>query len=238
MSMPLSKTVIAGLMSGCLLLSASMVEAEEFTEDSGAWLQTVAEGSLGFIDPSLKNGRIWLEGQSRFDGDWAHWYQGLVRSALGYSVNERATVWLGYNWVPTQNIGKAYVSQQDAWTGFRYVLPTDIGTFTFRTIWESNFIRGDQARQRPRQLIRFMHPLAFEPRLSLVAWDEVFYRINTTEWGGESGFDQNRAFVGLGWRFNKTIRGEVGYMNQYVDDARHENHTMRHLAIASVTVNF
>lgn len=48
--------------------------------DTGAWLQVVTEGSMEFIDPSLKNGRIWLEGQSRFDGNWGR--HGAQRSGL------------------------------------------------------------------------------------------------------------------------------------------------------------
>lgn len=225
---------------GCLSLTAmsTCAVADDLTEDSGAWLQAVAEGSMSFIDPSLKNGRIWVEGQSRFDGDWGHWYQGMVRTAVGYSLTDRATIWAGYTWLPTQNIGKPYVSQQDIWPAFRYVLPTEIGTFMFRTMWETNFLNGDQVRERPRQMIRFLHPFEFEPRLSIIAWDEAFYRVNSTTFGGKSGFDQNRAFAGLGWSFNKNLRTELGYMNQYVDNANHSAATMRHMGMASVFVNF
>lgn len=229
----------AGLF--CLLflcvLSLSAA-ADDLTEDSGAWLQAVAEGSMAFIAPSLKNGRVWMEGQTRFDRDWSHWYQGMMRTAMGYSLSNRASLWAGYTWLPTQNIGKAYIAQQDIWPAFRYVLPTDIGTFMFRSMWETNFLRGDQLRERPRQMIRFMHPFEFEPQLSLITWDEAFYRVNSTDWGGKSGFDQNRAFAGLGWSFNKNVRAELGYLNQYVENADHSAATMRHLGMASVFVNF
>ncbi|MDD5320790.1 MAG: DUF2490 domain-containing protein [Methylococcales bacterium] len=30
--------------------------------------------------------------------------------------------------------------------------------------------------------------------------------------GGQSGFDQNRAFAGLGWTFNKSFQAEAGYL--------------------------
>lgn len=224
--------------AGLLVVSSAGFAKDDLTEYDGAWLQAVAEGSMGVLDPALKKGRIWLEGQSRFDGNWDHWYQGMVRTAVGYALSDRATVWAGYTWLPTQNIGKSYISQQDVWPAFRYTLPTDIGTFMFRTMWESNFLRGNQVRERPRQMIKFTHPLQFEPRLSLIAWDEVFYRVNDTQWGGKAGFDQNRAFAGLGWTFNSTVRTELGYLNQYVDNANHNAATMRHLAMASIFVNF
>ncbi|QSA98891.1 DUF2490 domain-containing protein [Methylococcus sp. EFPC2] len=232
----LAGLALASLVPGVDLAAAS----EDLLQDAGSWLQVVGEGSLQAIDPSLEKSRIWLEGQSRWDGDWNHWYQGMARVALGYSLSDRATIWAGYTWLPTQNIGKASSSQQDVWPGFRYVWPTEFGTLTFRTLVESNFLprNGDEVRIRPRQMIRFMHPLGFEPRLSLIAWDEVFVRVNSTPAGGQSGFDQNRAFAGLGWTFNPNFRTELGYLNQYLDDATHTDNTLHHLIMGSVFINF
>lgn len=223
------------------LLSATFFQtakAGELIEDSGAWVQVVAEGSLKVISPSLETGRLWLEGQTRFDGDFNNWYQGMVRTAVGYSLSDRATIWAGYTFLPTHNIGKLYIGQQDIWPAFRYNLPTSIGTIMFRTMWESNFGQGEQIRERPRQMVKFNHPLDFENRLSLIAWDEAFYRVNTTNWGGKSGFDQNRAFAGIGWTFNSNIRTELGYLNQFIDDANHNNATVHHLGMLSIFMSF
>jgi hypothetical protein len=230
--------VAAVILSFIGMVSTDAVAADDLLEDAGSWLQVVGEGSLEVVDPKLEKGRIWLEGQARFDDDWKHWYQGIARAAVGYSLSDRATIWAGYTWLPTQNVGKSYVSQQDVWSGFRYVLPTDIGTFTFRTIIESNFIKGNDVRFRPRQMLRVMYPLEFEPRLSLIAWDEFFIRANSTKFGGKSGFDQNRLFAGLGWTFNKNFRTEAGYFNQYLDDATHTKNTMHHLIMGSLFINF
>lgn len=232
----------AVMCSVCMLTPALAVDAlvanEDITQDAGSWAQVVGEGSLGFLDPNLSKGRVWLEGQARINDNWDHFYQGMVRAAVGYSLSDRATIWAGYTWLPTQNLGKSYVNQQDVWPAFRYVLPTAYGTLTFRTMIESNFLQGSDVRFRPRQMIKFMHPLEFEPRLSLIAWDEFFIRANSTQFGGKSGFDQNRAFAGLGWTFNKNVRFEGGYMNQYLDDATHTNNTMRHLIMGSLFINF
>lgn len=107
-------------------------------------------------------------------------------------------------------------------------------------MFESNFLpRNDgDVRFRPRQMIRFVHPLAKEPQLSLVVWDEFFVRLNTTRSGGEAGFDQNRAFGGVGWTFSPDFRTELGYMNQYIDDAHHVHTTMHHLIMGSVFISF
>jgi len=236
------KKIIQSLLALTLLgsswLSSEAWAVDDVFQDAGSWLQLVGEGSLKIADPRLEKARLWLEGQSRYDQDFSHWYQGMARVALGYSLTEHATVWAGYTWLPTENLGKSNVSQQDVWPGFRYVLPTSVGILSFRTLFESNFIEGDDVRYRPRQMLRFMHPLEAEPRLNLIAWDEFFVRLNSTPYGGDSGFDQNRAFAGLGWVFNKNVRAELGYMNQYVDDAHHTNDTMRHLIMGSVFLNF
>jgi len=243
----LKKTAVFSLI---MIGVQPVTHAAEMAEDSGAWIQSVAEGSLGVIDPSWQKSRIWLETQSRFDGDWSHWYQGMLRTAVGYSLTERATIWAGYTFLPTQNLthnaagvatgNGVYRGQQDIWPAFRYVLPTEFGTLSFRSMWESNFV-ANEVRQRPRQMIKFMHPFEFEKRLSFIAWDEVFYRVNKTNWGGKAGFDQNRAFAGLGWTFNPNVRTELGYMNQYLDMLKvdgTENLTMHHLAMGSVFVSF
>jgi len=220
--------------------AAAAAPAATDVVDAGSWLQIVGEGSLKAVDPSLSNVRVWLEGQSRWDDDWNHWYQGMFRAAVGYSLSDRATVWAGYTYLPTQQVGKPSVQQQDVWPAFRYVLPTDFGTLTLRTMAEVNFLPGNngEVRYRPRQMIRFLHPMGFEPRLSLIVWDEVFVRLNSTPAGGQSGFDQNRAFAGLGWSFNEHFRAELGYMNQYIDNATHTNNTMHNLIMGSLFINF
>lgn len=225
-------------MCALMLFAIAAPASADVATTWGSWAQIVAEGDLGFVDPGLKDARLWLEGQSRWNEDWQHWYQGMARAALGYSLSDRATVWLGYTFLPTQLQGKPYIAQQDLWPAFRYMLPTEYGTFMFRTMFETNFIRGDDPRFRPRQMIRFMHPFEFEPRLSLVAWDEFFVRINSTQWGGQAGFDQNRVFLGLGWSFTPGARAELGYMNQYVEDRRQINEVDTNLIMGSLFINW
>jgi len=231
------RLVLIALVSA--LVTTNTKAAEDIAQDYSGWIQAVGEGNLGAVNPKLDKVRLWLEGQTRFDDhNWVTWYQGMVRAAIGYSLSDRATLWAGYTWLPTHNIGSTFVSQQDVWPAFRYVLPTSIGTVTFRTMIESNFIQGSDVRFRPRQMVRLMHPFAFEPQLSFIVWDEFFIRVNSTQFGGKSGFDQNRAFAGLGWTFNSSVRAELGYMNQYMDNLSHTQNTMRHTLMGSLFINF
>jgi hypothetical protein len=221
-----------------LCLAPVVGHAEIITNWWGSWAQVVAEGDLSFIDPGLSKARLWLEGQARWNDDWQDYYQGVLRIALGYSISDRATVWMGYTYVPTEIDGKPHFGQQDVWPAFRYVLPTEIGTFTFRTMLETNFIHGNDPRFFPRQMVRYMRPLESEPRLSLIVWDEVLLRVNSTQWGGEAGFGQNRAFIGGGWSFSPLVRVELGYMNHYIDSDKHITQTMQNLIMGSLFVNF
>jgi hypothetical protein len=219
---------------------------ENLLQDSGSWEQVYVEGSLGVLDPSIAKALIWLEGQSRTDNNFTNEYQGLARVGLGYSVTDHATIWGGYTYLPTDNITAAtpdakFKDQQDAFSAFRYVIPISFGTLSFRTMFEANFLpyNNNEVRYRPRQMVKFMHPMEFEPRLNVIGWDEFFLRANTTTTGGQSGFDQNRAFAGLGWTFNKNFRAEGGYMNQYLEGYNYNaTAVMHHLVMASLFVNF
>jgi hypothetical protein len=225
---------------GMASTAVAAVAQDDLLQDAGSWLQVVGEGSLKGVNPSLEKGRIWLEGQSRWNDNWNLWNQGVARAAVGYSLSDRATIWAGYTWVPTQNTGKRVTNQQDVWPAFRYILPTRLGTLSFRTMFEGNFLtgNGNDVRIQPRQMIRLMYPLEFEPRLSLITWDEFFVRFNTTPAGGQSGFAQNRIFAGLGWTFNKNFRAEGGYLNQYINGGTRTNDIIHHLIMGSLFINF
>ena len=239
--------IVASSTVPCLATGPAHMDNIEY--DLGGWQQAVAEGSLGVIDPKISKARIWLEGQAREDNSFRNVYQGMARVAMGYQLTDRATIWAGYTYLPGFPVNYSganthfpkYVAQQDVWPAFRYVLPTDYGTFTFRTMVEANFLpsNNNEVRYRPRQMLRFMHPFEFEPRLSLITWNETFLIANTTAHGGQSGFNQNRAFVGAGWTFNKNFRFEGGYMNQYLEGAHYSSTSYDHnLIMTSLFINF
>ena len=68
---------------------------------------------------------------------------------------------------------------------------------------------------RVRQQFQFTRPLT--PEWYLVGIDEVYFNLNTVSWGPATGFDQNRLFLGFGYHFTPEIRGEIGYMNNYIN---------------------
>ena len=104
----ISRSVLCFLIAALIAVSATVpclaagaVHPNNIVYDLGGWQQFVAEGSLGIIDPRVPKMRIWLEGQVREDNNFRNVYQGLVRVAMGYQLNDRATIWAGYNYAPS-----------------------------------------------------------------------------------------------------------------------------------------
>ncbi len=86
-----------------------------------------------------------------------------------------------------------------------------------RTRLEERSIEGKaDIGYRLHQMLKFTRPLPLE-NTSLILSDELFLNANSTEWGAASGFDQNRAFIGLGYKLNKHNAFEIGYLNQFVN---------------------
>jgi hypothetical protein len=201
-----------------ILLSVPHLASAESLEDFQTWGNVTAVGGFGFIDPEFKSLRYWLEGQGRFGEDTSRLSQSIVRPALGYAINENASVWLGYAWIFTDRpfTGRRF-DENRIWQQFLWTQRTALGTFTSRTRLEQRFAEtGNDVGWRFRQFVKLSVPLDFAPDFSLVGWEEIYVRINKADWSGDDGFDQNRLFVGLGYNFNKEIRTEVGYMNQYI----------------------
>ena len=204
-------------------LSASP-SSTTINQAAGIWNQVVAEGSLSEIDGNLSDVRLWLESQTRFNNanpmSNMNWYQEQARVALGYAMTDRMNFWVGYTYLATQNYGKSYVGEQDIWPAVRYVIPSRLGTVMLREMVEVRYVRGDAPGIRPRTMAKLLHPLDFEPRLAIVLWDEIFFNLNNVQNNplyGLSGFNQNRAFAGMSWSFNKNTRLEFGYMNQFIN---------------------
>ena len=54
--------------------------------------------------------------------------------------------------------------------------------------------------------------MSTSPEWSAIAWDEAFFHLNDTDRGISAGFNQNRAFFGIGYRRcpHAPIRTEIG----------------------------
>jgi hypothetical protein len=245
---PVAKSLRAKRLAvyGASLLGilATNAPAAAVDEDFRIWENVTAIAKLGSIDPSLEKWRLWLEGQGRFRDDGAIADQALGRAGVGYALSDNASVWLGYAHVATFPEAAKTQHENRIW---QQVLLTDKATFgdlTSRTRLEQRFIQNvNPVEWRMRQFVRFSHPLWENAPLSVVLWDEVFMRLNTTTPSARFGFDQNRGFAGLGYTFSEKARVEVGYMNQLIQSrvvSRREqkfDHRINHILSVSMFLN-
>ena len=201
-----------------LLLTCSWSHADSYKEDLQTWGNITAVTALEKYSPDLKNVKLWLEAQGRFADDSSEFSQGILRTALGYYFEDNLSFWLGYGWIPNDPVvaGETF-DEHRIWQQLLWTEKLTDGNFMSRTRLEQRFDeRGDDVGWRFRQFFKYYQPTRFSKKLSWVLWNEVFVDINQPDWKIDNGFDQNRAFAGLGYQFVKNVRTEFGYINQFV----------------------
>ena len=74
--------------------------------------------------------------------------------------------------------------------------------------------------------------------LHLLFWDEVFWNMNDTQWAGDNGFNQNRLFTGLMFKYNGASRFEIGYLNQYINGTNGSSNQINHVLSSNIVFGF
>ncbi len=144
----------------------------------------------------------------------------LLRTGLGYTFNEgKNNVLLGYGYILSEN----YVGDSDEKVSVnehrifqQFISKQKIGSvgLSHRYRFEQRFVEDD-FKMRFRYFLALKIPFKTkEKELSkfyLSAYNEIF--LNTES----SVFDRNRVYGGLGYTFSKSLRMELGYMNQFFE---------------------
>lgn len=195
----------------CAALAATPTVSAEPLGDFQTWTSVAVAGSLH------EAWRYNVDLHLRFGDDSDRYSQGILRPGIGYALNERASLWVGYAYVQSDApFATQRTDEHRVWQQFTWTQPTSLGAFVSRTRLEQRDVEtGDDTGWRLRQMLRLTHPLAYVPRTSVVASNEMFFHLNDTDWGARTGFDQNRVFAGLGYDFSTRLRGEAGYLNLY-----------------------
>jgi len=223
---------------------ASTAPAAAIDEDFRIWENVTAIAKLGSIDPSLEKWRVWIESQGRFRNDGTNADQALGRAGVGYALSDNASVWLGYAHIATFPQGAKTQHENRIWQQLLLTDKAPFGDLMSRTRLEQRFIQNvNPVEWRLRQFVRFSHPLWENAPLSIVLWDEVFVRLNSTTPTARFGFDQNRGFAGLGYSLSDKARVEMGYLNQLIQSrvvsrrAQRFDHRINHIFSVSLFLN-
>ena len=94
---------------------------------------------------------------------------------------------------------------------------------------------GDDAGLSLRYRLRLARPFGQASNHRLHLSLEPILSLRGTDWGGSSGLNQNRLFIGASFAIAERWRFETGYMNQYLvlDD---DEDLLNHLYIARLVL--
>ncbi len=145
----------------------------------------------------------------------------LLRTGVGLQVTDQSDVLLGYGFIRSENYindsDKNVVNEHRIYQQFISRQSIKQMNLQHRYRFEQRFIEDD-FRLRFRYFLGLTHPIWKHEndavkQLYLSAYNEIF--LNTEG----RVFDRNRLYGGLGYRINKNLRFELGYMNQFFQNA-------------------
>lgn len=236
-----NKLIIA---TAIYLITLGTVYAENVAEDFYTWAGFEMTGGMPANNPYLKNFRYKLFMQGRFGDNSSQFTQGLIRSGIGYNFSEKITAWLGHDWVPTSRpLALRPFNIHALWQQLSLREDYSFGTVISRTRFEQYFFDipgSSDVSQIFRQMFKLSIPMpSVSSSVSVVIWNETFANLNSTDAGTRSGFNQNRAFAGVGYALSKNKLLEIGYMNQYINRPHNPRpDQMLHVLSATLLLNF
>ena len=193
-------------------------------DDTGLWFAAFGNGELKTSSSKRISSQPllwWFDTHYRLRDDTDGFNQSIIRPGLGWKTNEDQAVWGGYAWILTSPIEGDEFNEHRLWQQWT-ANPSDGDLrFLHRSRFEQRWVEmGDDVGLRWRQMHRVQLTLSNSPQWSLIAWDEAFVNFNDTDWGAQGGFDQNRAFLGFGFKKSEKsrVRTEVGYLNQFINN--------------------
>ncbi len=170
----------------------------------------------------------------------ANWQQGLLRLGVNYSPNPKVQLRVGYAWAetfpygetPLNGMGKEFTEHRV----FEMVTLQDkIGLinishrFMLEQRWVGRYSDASLDKEdqfpflnRARYMVRAQIPLkgnVIQDKTPYAAlYNEIFIGFGKNV--GENVFDQNRFGALIGYKFNKNIQAEGGYLSQMVQLGR------------------
>jgi hypothetical protein len=171
------------------------------------------------------------------------WQQSLLRVGVNYNLNPRVLFRLGYAWVETYPYGEFPINglgrdfnEHRIFEMVQLSHKEGVIDFSHRFMLEQRFVgRYSSSNQttedeypllnRLRYMVRLQIPLnakEMKDKTAYIAlYDEIFVGFGKNV--NANIFDQNRTGILFGYRFNKNVRIEGGYLNQTLQFGRQIN---------------
>lgn len=141
----------------------------------------------------------------------------LLRTGLGYNLSNNTNVLLGYGYILSENYlensnKKIAINEHRVFQQFTTKQNVGRVQLNHRYRFEQRFVEAD-FKLRFRYFLGLNIPLSKSESNSyyLSAYNEIFLNSQSAI------FDRNRVYGGIGYKFNKSLRLEAGYMNQFFE---------------------
>jgi Protein of unknown function (DUF2490) len=189
------------------------------TSNSGGWVMLYGSGSFAPVQEDLSGLLWWFDTQLRMRDDSDGYDQLLIRPGLGADLGRGFSAWLGYLYVNEDPDGRSNFDEHRVWQQLLWKGSLASFNVQSRTRLEQRFVDGDgEAGWRFREFVKASYAFPSASRFGLAVYDEVFFDLNDTSEGADTGFAQNRFFIGptmkLGDDRQATL--ELGYLNQFI----------------------
>ncbi|ASU32326.1 DUF2490 domain-containing protein [Mucilaginibacter xinganensis] len=173
----------------------------------------------------------------------------LLRPSANYYFDKNKNAALGYAYIATNGRSgetKTFRPESRIFEQFIVTHKAGLNTqVTHRFRLEQRFLgqtatQHDYFSQRFRYFVRGVVPLnrdsVFTRGTFLALQNETFANVQNKAKVNKHTFDQNRAYIAFGYRLNKMIDVEAGYLNQYIKQA--EAYTINHVAQFALYTRF
>ncbi len=238
------------IISAFLLVFFNGFSQKEIVSQNDGWAMYFGNHKLN------KNWGIHTEYQWRRSDYFNSWQQSLMRLGIDYYAKNGMQITAGYGWIKSFPYGKqaslyAY-NEHRIWQ--QLILKNSFPRLEVQHRYrlEQRFIeqkavdlngiyKHEQFNFRQRIRYRFLVniPLTnkemIDNTLFLSLYDELF--VGFGKGIGKNIVDQNRLYGALGWRFNKNIHVQLGYLNQFIIKADGVKMERNHTIQAAITYN-
>lgn len=227
----MKKTILAAFFS----VITSLAFAQTVNQNTGWFL---------FLNSTKFNDKwgMHFDLQVRSDNNWDRVRNLLVRPGVTYYINKNSNATVGYlftqTYLPemypvfapgtTPYTPKFTLTEHRIWQQYIYNhQPWQGAALSHRFRLEQRFIErqnDDLFSQRLRYFFRLVQPLqkqegAFSKGVFAAVQNEFFFNIQNKDQLNDNLFDQNRAYLAIGYRFSKAFDVEAGYLNQAIKGA-------------------
>lgn len=228
---------ISFILVCCIIVNATSQNNRINTYENIGWYNLFATFKL--------NNSIGLhtEYQWRRDNLIKDWQQSLLRVGVNYQLNPRVLFRAGYAWIETFSYGEIPINglgrdftEHRIFEMAQLTHKEGVVDFTHRFMFEQRFVgRYSSANiikenefpllNRIRYMARLQMPLKGteikDKTFYAAIYDEIFIGFGKNV--NANVFDQNRIGILLGYRYNKNLRIEAGYINQIIQFGRQIN---------------